>query len=960
MSRQVKLSDIQQSAYLQQNGIMPGDLFLDDGSIERVFSDGQNKYFKTQTITQEEINSSKTLQDAGVKVGDILAQKEKDSETLELIKPDNENAFKQFLYSFDAGSTIISNVSTYLQSLFPEIAPEYLNTFNEYDSKSYTATDVYGKEFVDSTPQQRRELLALEKERELQLEYGQFFTPNNDGFAATAGSVAKAVVDPTTLLPVGQSLKAVAGISAGLGGVFSATEDLAKTGQVDVEKAAKTAALSAAGGTALIAGTRSLATRYTSRVQQKAADKLIDDAQVQILEKVQDGKIINTVSEGIADTDIDIFKLNAALTNTGREIFIPKHATEAAKAFEHSVKRNSALSRRFSEGIDKYLGALSTRVKDISEPVFARLRRYEFNIHSKTDEALNNVKPFIDELRTASPEIKKRITRSLYNGAFKEAESLMSKVGKDNGEKLLASWERVQARLDKTGSDLLLAGHTFEKIPQYFPRLVKDLEGLRESLGVKEAGKIDKVLKTYADKTNIAVNDIPPEKRSELIDLFMRGYKISTDGNKFKFAKERTNIEVKPYQDDFYASAEESLTTYLAGAVNDIERRNFFGRNATSNALGQFDANLSIGKIIDDELYKLTPEQQSSLSELLKARFIEGEQSPAQPMQALRNLGYLGTIANPISAITQLGDLGSSMALHGFRNTIAAAFGTKNLKLVDFGISQISKELGGEPSKTAALLDFAFRKSGFATIDRLGKETLVNASLRKATNQIKTKQGENKFKKEVQAIFQDETDSLISDLKLGIKSDNVRLYAFNKLSDVQPVSLSEMPEAYLNSANGRLLYMLKSFTLKQLDVVRNNVVKEWRKGNKVNAAKQMALLAGYLTAANTTTQIVKDTLLGREIKPESLPGRAIWSLLGVYGISKYVSERYLERGDIKGAVINYIAPATPVIDAATKLGSAPFKDEPNLETTLKAIPIMGPIIYAHFGGGAERFNERQD
>jgi hypothetical protein len=101
-------------------------------------------------------------------------------------------------------------------------------------------------------------------------------------------------------------------------------------------------------------------------------------------------------------------------------------------------------------------------------------------------------------------------------------------------------------------------------------------------------------------------------------------------------------------------------------------------------------------------------------------------------------------------------------------------------------------------------------------------------------------------------------------------------------------------------------------------------------------------------------------LLGREVRPEDLPDRSLWALLGVFGMNKYTSERYLARGDIKGAVINTLAPATPVIEAAITLGRELPSDDPNLEPVLKGIPMVGPLLYNWFGGGAEKHNERLD
>jgi len=255
-------------------------------------------------------------------------------------------------------------------------------------------------------------------------------------------------------------------------------------------------------------------------------------------------------------------------------------------------------------------------------------------------------------------------------------------------------------------------------------------------------------------------------------------------------------------------------------------------------------------------------------------------------------------------------------------------------------------------------LNFTLKAGAFKTFDRLGKETYINAALKKSKALARTDKGVEALRKKWGNIFGDEFESFVADLRSNSMSDNVKYYLFNEISDVQPVSLSEMPQAYLEAETGRVMYMLKSFMLKQYDIIRRNVYQEFASGNKTKAVKTMATLAAYMTAANTGTSVIKDFILGREVTPEDIPGRAMWSLLGIYGINKYTSERYLQRGDIKGAVINTIVPATPIIDAAFKLGKELPKDDPNIETTLKAVPVVGPIVYNWFAGGAEKFNER--
>jgi hypothetical protein len=168
----------------------------------------------------------------------------------------------------------------------------------------------------------------------------------------------------------------------------------------------------------------------------------------------------------------------------------------------------------------------------------------------------------------------------------------------------------------------------------------------------------------------------------------------------------------------------------------------------------------------------------------------------------------------------------------------------------------------------------------------------------------------------------------------------------------------EMPKKYLEHPNGRILYALKTFTLKQYDIVRRDVIQEWKKGSKIKAAKQAALLAGWLTAANVGTMAAKDMMMGRDPNIENIGDNALWALLGVYGFNKYGSDKYLKDGKLTEWAINTVAPATPMIDAALTGAADLSKEDPNLEKHIRAVPLVGGLVYNWFGGGAEKYNER--
>ena len=938
------LNDINSSENLRSMGALAGDTVV-DGSLSRVFSSKEDSVATGYRLTEEDVLSSVNLQSMNAKAGDRVLDGA-------LMRSEKDDAWTQFKYGMDKGGNLLSYGADILEAYLPmgQLTVDF-NGFN-YESPN----ELYGEGYAEAEPAERREMLLRTKERALQEEYGQFFEEDEDSFAGAAGGFTKALADPTSLVPLGAGYKTMSAGAGALGLSFSVAEDIATTGEIDPVKAAITTLAAATLTPALTALGRGVAVKVAS----KGAEKLTDKAQAVINKKIAEGASVDKPAQLLLDEGINPAKVEAAFKATGKQLRIPATATRADKAIQEAIARDSSVSRLYSKSLDKYLGTLSTRVRNISEPVFGRLRKYEFNTHVKTQKVLTEVEPFLKGMSELAPAVKNRLAGYLYNGNTKAAEGLMKASSPQMYESFV---NQVKNTITKTGDELLESGHTFQKVDNYFPRLVKDYDGLRASLGKAEQGKITKALKDYAAKKDVAVSSLSSTERSEVIDLTLRGYNMDPSGNKPRFLKPRTMRTVPPEQLQYYASPEESLSMYLRGSVDDIEKRKFFGKSVEESSGGITDPDKSVGTFIDDELARgaIPAGKEADLTELLKSRFVGGAQSPNEVNSFLRNTGYMGTIANPISALTQLGDPAISAALKGFRNTISSMFGTKLVKLIDIGLENVlTKELGGDVSKTATALSKMLKGTGFATVDRLGKETYINASLKKATSLVKSKKGEQAFRKRQGKIYGDELEGLVADLKAGNVTDNVKLYLFNELADIQPIALSEMPQGYLDSPNGRILYMLKSFTLKMYDVVRREIVKEWTQGNKGTAIKNAGLLSGYLTVANTGIQTSKDMLLGREVRPEDLPSKSLWSLLGVLGYNKYTSERYLERGDVLGAVYNTLTPAAPIISAIWTVGKELPKDDPNLEPALKGIPVVGPMLYNWFGGGAEKYNERLD
>ncbi len=974
----ISLADLRANPALTAANLEPGDTYTvgEDGkfNVTRVFSEpgGINLGL---VITDEILKNDPKLVEMGVEVGDRYLEDEK-----KIIKTGSGSKWQQFWYGFDEEPNLTQNISDILESWVG---------LGRLGLEGYTSPDeAYGEGWSEADNETQRAMIRRARERELLDEYGRHFTPDAESKSRLGGRLAGAVADPTSLIPFlgpaakGASLGTKAlrfGANVGTGGAlgagYSASEDLARGGgvqDIDVVKALQTGALAATGTGALLGLGKGVA-QLSGRGNKKRANVLLDDAQQTINKQVAAGANPNfakfALDEKLAQTGKGT--LNRAQETAGRQLNIPAGKNEARALLQNTLE-DETVSRFYSKGMDNFLGSVSTRIRNISEPVFMRLRKFEFNTRVNTVRNLEAVEPFMRSLSKMKGSMKSALARHLANGRFDEAEKLMS-------SQMRQEFKVARKTLDDLGGELKASGIDLKMMDNYFPRLIKgdkEYHALLAHFGKEPTDDITRRLNEEVASKGLAnINEIPRWRKYEIANQVIKGYDQKPGVSpKSRAQHQRKIAQIDSEMQKFYAQPEEALQMYVRSAVNSIERAKFFGKHQAGKgwrglaptrtvrnpdgSTRQLTMDESIGQIVQREK-NLNAQQVDELTSLLQSRFKGGEQTTSTGFGFVRDLGYMGTIANPISAITQLGDIGVSGALHGFRNTIAGMFGTKNVKMMDIGLSDVGQEFA-DVRKTSNLLRTLFKVTGFRGIDRLGKETSMSAAFRKNFKLLKTAKGEAAFRKKWGKAYGSEIDNVIADLKSGTVTDSVKFHAFNELSDMQPITMMEMPKKYLDHPDGRILYALKTFTLKQYDVVRRNVVQEWKHGSKIKAVKQAGALAAYLSAANLGTQTIKDMLLGRDPGLDNIPDKSLWALLGVYGLNKYGIDRYMLGGQPTEWGVNQIAPATPIIDAVLGMGTdiATMEEDPNFEKYLRAVPAVGPMLYNWFGGGAEKYNER--
>lgn len=592
---------------------------------------------------------------------------------------------------------------------------------------------------------------------------------------------------------------------------------------------------------------------------------------------------------------------------------------------------------------DLALGLISTRLGNIAPELKFKLRAHELNVLKAVDAANDAALPFIHALQKLPKELHQRAARALLNGDTATIESLPG---------LRATYPAVQKILGSLESQLQGLGRFGEGVSDYFPRLVKDFEGLKAAIGQEAKIGIEKrLIEEEAKMIRKKGRSLTDVEQS----IIVNNYLFAPDQGSFQkgFTKGRKIQEVPEQLQQFYEPPTESLLRYLSGAVNDIEVARFFGRDlATKGKRKTFtDLDSSIGNLTARLLNEkqITQAQAMELRNVLKARFEGGEKGMSTPLAAVRNLTNTGLLGNVASAATQIGDSFSTIYHHGLVPTLQAVtekiIGRERVNPKQLGlINHVAEELS-EMGATGRALHVAMKYSGFKAIDMFAKGIGLNAALIKNQRQVATPEGAAAFRAKYQAAFGERTDAVIADLKAGRRSPETDQLAFSELSDAQPISKAEMPEMYLRHPNGRLLYQLKTYMLKQTDIIRRDAYQEIAKGTPegiMRGSKNLAALATVYALANVPGDVVKDILAGREVDPFTTP-KLVENVFQTFGINRYAGQQ-LGQGKVVETAIGLATPPVRVLQDIAKLDAK----------SGSYVPLVGRPLYERFGGGNEK------
>ena len=624
-------------------------------------------------------------------------------------------------------------------------------------------------------------------------------------------------------------------------------------------------------------------------------------------------------------------------------------ASLAAKLFVPLVSRLQAISGKANLG--------------------QRLRRLDFDINRALKADFEAVKPWMVAFESLPEREARILDLALKNGDTASRDAVLNAYG------MAGSFARVEQVLSATRARAIAAGYDVGEIENYFPRKVNDLDGLMNHYyGQPEQGRIEKALQEAAKKAQDQGRILSREERIEVVNSVLRGFRRpeSKPGN----LKARKTDVVGVDADQFYSDSVEALVSYVESLNQAIEKRRFFGKftvpvaGAPGAVSSQLALEASIGAYVEDLIATgdITYQQQAEVQSILEARFQRGIQTTF--VKNFKSLAYITTMGQVTSAMSQVTDVAFSLYENGVFDTMVAggqALARKSkITRADLGLDQIAEEFR-DTGKMHKALDRTFKLVGIHYLDMIGKETLVNAKFRRLAREAAAGNMSGRSRAIIERAFDPATGAqVVRDLAAGKKTEDTLFAVYTVLADYQPLTQSEYPEYYLRHPNGRIFYMLKSFTLKQIDSFRREGITKIVNGNavqKMEGARNLIHLAGLLFMIGCPIDWLKDFIMGRRPVLDDI---MVDNLFKLTGVNRWALWRFRESKNPVEAALLLIAPPAPfivypaadVVDAAMKIAEGDAIDVSKFETW-RALPFVGSPVYWWMGGGADKIEKKE-
>lgn len=631
--------------------------------------------------------------------------------------------------------------------------------------------------------------------------------------------------------------------------------------------------------------------------------------------------------------------------------------TKSARRARASVmatppSEGTAHKRRVPQTLEDWITPLASRVHDLSKRVYGRLMRMESDTAVRRERikavATPLVKRIVSALDNADADktARRRFKDRVLNGDREGAREILRGIDST----LVPDLDNLFASLDLLLADQRDAGVSIGEVADYWPRRIKDYAAFKELFG-DDTGPFEEAWE-LARRTK-GKQYLTEAEKIEIANKVIQGFGPIKPGSYGPpHARSRRIQEVPDDALDYYVDPFEAYFSYVDAATYAAERSRFLGKNASLENLEE-----SVGAIIEAEAANLSSDEQAELRDLLVTRFTADMLVTSKAIRTFKQLVYISTLGQFRSTLVQLSDSAITAAEHGISATVRGL--ARTFRLTEADRKVIMEEIGvhshGEEfrdvGRIAQTTDWVLWATGFKAMDRLGKETRINAARVAFERAAANPDGREaaRFRRDYEEVMGDEAfRNAMTAFRTGRLNEDARYLLFLDITRVQPLTTSQMPAKYLEMRNGRVLYTLKTFTVAQLNHVRRDMVRKiLTPGQRREGLAHLGRYLVYFTLIGLGVDWVKDWLRG-QATVDSFPDRAVNAVLGTVGLNRYTVEKAYS--DPVDAAINYVAPPLSWIT----YGTQDVTSEAEGIRSIRNIPIVGELLYywAPFGRGS--------
>lgn len=626
-------------------------------------------------------------------------------------------------------------------------------------------------------------------------------------------------------------------------------------------------------------------------------------------------------------------------------------------------------------GVDKFFGAISTRVGNIDPSLKARLKRHAFEQSINTSRDYKVIKDFAKK-SAKIPEIDQvTITQLLHNQDFEGAIKILKKYGISGAE-----FQKAHNLKENITDKGIASGMKIERdVEFHWPMRVRDYEGLMKHLEETGRGEASTQIQKAMKEVEKEFPDLTIEERGAIADKMLRGW---TQGRVLlsdpRYAKART-LHYITYEDArFYEPFHKSLITFIYDMNSKIADNRLFGKgNQPTRAdmklrqIYDFDysdlgiesregINASIGKLLDtitSRGKKLTNEQERDLRSMINSYLFPQRVNPL--VRGAKAITYTLLLSDVSTAFAQSISEGVTIGLYArtpqkffkyylpaWKNVITRS----GLKMADIGIDSARADF-----ERKGLVSFVAKGvlSPLRLLDVANKEVLENTIYRTYKDLAKNK--DPKFMADLEIMFGREAERVRSEIMSGEKTDDAMFSIFSTVSENHPISALEVPQKYLDSSAWNGLMTLHTYALKQIDVYRTKVYNELKEGNIKGGIKNMVGLTIGLIGMGMPINYIQDYIRGKD--PEDWKQYFIDSALQIIGMNKYMFERASKapKTEKVQSIVRAVSPAiiniasNIVADTITAFQEAKENKQgepiPKDYRAIQYIPLIGREIY---------------